>query len=67
MFYWVQIRRIWQKIFKEAASRLNRFLDPLRCMELGVVHDNISTICQYRQKHLLYPCLKNVGINADIE
>ncbi len=67
MLYWVQIRRIWRQIFYEAASRFNRLLNPLRCMERGIVHDNDRSVWQHGQKHLLCPCLKNVGINAAIK
>ncbi len=67
ILYGIEIRRIRRKIFQEAASSFNRLLNPLRFMELGVVHDSSSSLRRHRQKALLQPCLKNVRVDAAIE
>lgn len=67
MLYGVQIRRIWRKILKEAASSFNRLLNSLRFMKRGVVHDNNSSVWKHRQKTLQQPCFKNICIDGTVK
>ncbi|CAK8718670.1 hypothetical protein LDFHOB_08065 [Candidatus Electronema aureum] len=67
MLYGVQIRRIRRKIFKEASGIIDEFLNSLRLMKRGIVHDDNSSVWQRRQKLLPDPCLKNIRIDAAVK